>query len=175
MEFWYELGLLLWRCWLLGGCRRWRWLSMEEDTAAVEEVSTEVAVGADFMVEAEDLPAATLDLAVGTLASAVDILIADIVAGMEAADTAEATTAGVAIMVAAVMDGAAEVGAADMVTVTAGAVGAGDLVMAGLNGDMAGANRKATTATAPCIMRPSVISSIATDNPRISREPNRSL
>src|SRR5882672_9406990 len=112
MEFWYELGLLLWRCWRLGGCRRWRWLSMEEGTAAVEEVSTEAAVAADFMVVAvvadfmeaeEDSPAATLDLVAGTLDSAVDILIADIVAGMEAADIAAATTAGVATMVAAVM------------------------------------------------------------------------
>jgi len=125
----------------------------------VEEVST-AAGAADFMVAAgvftaeEDSPAAAI------LDSAADILIADIMAGTEAADSAVATTAGAATMVAGVMDGAAgatagaaEVGATDMVTVTAGAVGAGDLVTAGRIGDMAGAIRMVITATAPGIMR----------------------
>jgi len=148
---------------------------MEEGTAAVEEVSMVVAVVADFMEAEEDSPAATLDLVAGTLDSAVDTLIADTVAGMEAADTAAATTAGVATMVAAVMDGAAgatdgaaEVGVEDMVTVTAGAVGAGDLVMAGLTGDMAGAILMVTTATAPGITRPTLILLLPTDIPRIT-------
>jgi hypothetical protein len=119
---------------------------MVAGTAVEAEEAFTVAEAADFMgAEAgftaeEDSPAGTLDLV------AVDRLAA----GMEAEDIVAATVA-VDLMVAAAMDGAAGVGAAevgveDMVTVTAGAVGAGDLATAGLIGDMAGDIRIATTA-----------------------------
>jgi hypothetical protein len=136
---------------------------MEEGTAAVEEVFTEAAA-ADFMEAAVDSTVEEDSPAAAALDSAVDIPLAGIVAGMEAADTAAATTVAEATMVDAVMDGAAEatagaaeVGAEGMVTVTAGAVGAGDLVTAGRIGDMVGAIRMVITATAPGITRPTVL------------------
>jgi len=113
---------------------------------AVEEVSTAAVAEAGSTAE-EDSPAGTLDSAVG----------------IRLAGIAAATAAGVATMGAtADMDGAAgdtagaaEVGAAD--TVTDGADGAGDLVTAGLIGDMAGDIHMAPTATAEGITLPILI------------------
>jgi hypothetical protein len=128
---------------------------VEEGTAVVvEEVSTVAAVAADFMVAAEGFTAGEGSPAAAALDSAVDIRLAGIAA---------ATAAGVDTMVAAAdMDGAAEdtAGAAEVGaegTVTAGADGAGDLVMAGLIGDMDGDIRMATPVTAEGITRPTLI------------------
>ena len=106
----------------------------------VAEVFTEAV--ADFMVAevftaGEDSPAAD---------ALVLVEAARLVAGIAAATAADF------MEVAAVMDGAAEVGEEAMGTAGA-AAGAGDLALAGLIGTMVGAIRMATTATIRGIMR----------------------
>jgi len=175
MEFWYESGLFVVAVLALG------WLPQ---VALAQHGGGHGGGGggfhggggwaADFMEAEEDSPAATLDLVAGTLDSAVDTLIADTVAGMEAADYRGGYYGRAWLLwwprfmdgAAGATDGAAEVGAADMVTVTDGAVGAGDLVTAGLTGDMAGAILMVTTA--PGITRPTLILLLPTDIPRIT-------
>jgi hypothetical protein len=130
---------------------------MEEGTAEAAEVST-AAVEADFM-EAVGFTAAEASPVEAALVSSAAIRLAGIVAvvmeaeDIEAATTVvEATTAAVAATVAA----AATVGAAG-VTAGAAEAGDGDLATAGRIGDMAGAIRTATTATARGITRPTLI------------------
>jgi len=114
-----------------------------EDTAVVEEVSTEAAVAGGFMEAVEGSMAEEAAFtgeedspAEGILASAADIRLAGIGAADFMGDAAST--------VVAAMDGAAEVGA--MVVMDSEEAGAGDLAMAGHIGD--GDIRMATTATA---------------------------
>ena len=124
--------------------------------AAADEVYTEAEEAADFM-EAE-----VLAVEAEAARSAAVIRMAGIVAAATTVAGAVITAAAATMAVAAGMVGAAgatagveEVGVEDMVT--AGAVGAGDLATVGRIGDMAGAIRMATTATAGGITRPTVI------------------
>jgi hypothetical protein len=149
---------------------------MEAATVAVEavvstavevEVFTE-AVAGDFMAAAVIMAAEVL-AAEDTPVTLAATPIADIVADTAAEDIAAATTVVTATMAATVMVGEAEAGAmADTVTeedtVTDGEVGAGDLALAGLIGDMAGDIRMATTAIR--ITRPIPIRILPTDIPR---------
>jgi hypothetical protein len=136
---------------------------MGEGTAAVEEeVSTEAAVeedstavvAADFMGAAvgsmaeEDSPAVTLDLVAAARLAAASMVDAVSMAAGALMAAGASTVAGVAEA------GVAEAGADEA---GVGAAGAGDLATAGLIGDMAGAIRMATTATAGDITRHTLI------------------
>ena len=124
---------------------------MGEGTAAVEEVSTEAAVAADFMEGEAGFTAVEVlvEEAEATLSLA-DTHMADIAADM-AAEVIEAATmvAAAFMVVTADMDGeaGATAGAAEAGAMEEVGVGAGDLATAGRIGDMAGAIRMATMAT----------------------------
>ena len=117
--------------------------------------STEAAVAADFMEGEAGFTAEEVSPAEATLALAAGTHLAGIVAA--GITEVAATTVAMAVMDGAdeVMAGAVEVGVED--TVMDGAVGAGDLALGGRIGDMDGAIRMATTATAGDITRPTVL------------------
>jgi hypothetical protein len=121
-----------------------------DSTVAEEEDST---VEADFMEAAEEgFTAAEAFPAAGILVSAGDIRLAGIEAAVigAAAFTEDTATGGAAGDTA----GVEEVGVTEEVGVGAGA---GDLVLGGRIGDMAGGIRMATTDTAWGITRPTLI------------------
>lgn len=126
---------------------------MAEDTAAgAAVVFTEAAGAADFMAVEEGFTAEEDSPAEAALVSAE---AARLVAGIAAVTVAADSMAAAAVMDGVAAAGAAEVGVED--TVMDGAVGAGDLGMGGRIGDMDGAIRTVTTATAGDITRPTVI------------------
>jgi hypothetical protein len=124
---------------------------MVAGTAAVVEAVSTVEVVADFMEAAGAGSTGEEDLAVEAEAArlAVGIRMADIVVDMVAEAMRDAATTAVVVTTVdtAVTVGEAGVTAGATDTVTVGAVGAGDLAMAGRTGDLAGDIRMATTAT----------------------------